>query len=136
MNKRIRARAAIVVTGMLAVLPALRAHHSFSASFQGDRPVTLAGVVTKIEWANPHMYFYMLVRNDEGKVVSWICEAGGLNVLARLGWTRDLLKVGDTVKVIAYPARGGAPVASAREVVLNGGRKMVGSSAYDGGPEP
>ena len=60
----------------------------------------------------------------------------GLNALGRRGWTRDLLKVGDTVKVIACPARGGAPVASAREVVLNGGRKMVGSPSYDGGPVP
>ena len=61
---------------------------------------------------------------------------GGLNALGHRSWTRDLLKVGDTVKVIACPARGGAPVASAREVVLNGGRKMVGSPSYDGGPVP
>ena len=62
-----------------------------------------------MKWANPHMYFYRLVRNNEGKLVS---EArAGLNALGRRGWTRDLLKVGDTVKVIACPARGGAPVA-------------------------
>jgi Family of unknown function (DUF6152) len=79
---------------------------------------------------------YMLVRNNEGELVGWICEEGGLNALARRGWTRDLLKAGDTVKVIAYPARGDAPVASAREVVLNGGHQMVGSSSYDGGPVP
>jgi hypothetical protein len=135
MNTRMTVRAAIVVTGLVAVLPALWAHHSFSASFKGVKPVTLVGVVTKVEWANPHMYFYMLVGNSEGKLVSWIW-AGGLNALARRGWTRDLLKAGDTVKVIAYRARGGDPVASAREVVLNGGRKKVGSSSYDGGPVP
>jgi Family of unknown function (DUF6152) len=77
---------------MVAVLPAVWAHHSFTASFPAGRPVTLAGVVTRVEWANPHMYFYMLVRNNEGKLVSWICEArGGLNALARRGWTRSLL---------------------------------------------
>lgn len=81
---------------MVAVLPALWAHHSFAGSFQAGRPVTLAGVVTRVEWANPHMYFGMWVRNNEGKLVSWICEAGGLNALARRGWTRDLLKAGDT----------------------------------------
>jgi hypothetical protein len=105
--------------------------------FQAGRAVTLAGVVNRVEWVNPHMYFNMLVRNNKGKLVSCICEAGRLNALARPGgWTRDLLKVGDTVKVIAYPARGSPPVASAREVVLSVGRKIVGSSLYDGGPIP
>jgi hypothetical protein len=77
MKMRITACAAIVVTGRVAVLPALWAHHSFAALCQAGIPVTLAGVVTRAEWANPHMYSYMLVRNNEGKLVSWICEAGG-----------------------------------------------------------
>ena len=77
MIMRITACATIVVTGRVAVLPALWVDHSFAALFRAGRPVTLAGVVTSVEWANPHMYFYMLVRNNEGKLVSWICEAGG-----------------------------------------------------------
>ena len=120
--------------GVLA-LPAW-AHHSFAASFEGGRKITLAGVVTKIEWTNPHTYFFLTIKTEHGKTANWICEAAGPNTLARHGWARDLVKVGDMVTIIAYPARGGSPVASAREVILNDGRKMLAGSEYDGGPQP
>lgn len=112
------------------------AHHSFAASFEGGRRITLSGVVSRVEWANPHMYFSLTVRTPDGRVANWICQAAGPNTLARLGWARGLIKVGDMVTVIAYPARGGSPVASAREVILGDGRKMLAGSEYDGGPQP
>jgi hypothetical protein len=120
---------------LLLSLPAA-AHHSFAASFDSGRKITLAGTVTRVEWANPHMYFLLSVRGTDGRAVSWICEAAGLNTLSRHGWSRDLIKTGDKVQVIGYPARGGTPVASAREVILGDGRKMPGGSPYDGGPQP
>jgi len=122
---------------MLAFLPgSVMAHHSFLASFEGAKTITLEGVVTKVEWANPHMYFYLSVRNEEGKAVSWICEAAGPYLLTRYGWARDLLKAGDRVTVIGHPARGGAPVASAGEVVLPDGRRLPGGAGDDGGLQP
>jgi hypothetical protein len=112
------------------------AHHSFAASFDGGHRITLAGVVNKIEWANPHMFFFLTVRTKDGKAVNWICEAAGPNMLTHHGWSRDLIKAGDLVTVIGYPARGDSPVASARVIILSDGRKMVAGSAYDGGPQP
>lgn len=111
------------------------AHHSFAASFDGSKPITLAGTVTRVEWANPHMYFYLSVRSDRGKAVDWICEAAGPHTLFRHGWAKDSLKPGDMVKVIGYPARGGSSVASANQVILSNGRRMSGETD-DRGPQP
>lgn len=134
--RRMRAHSFIILAGILTAVPGgLSAHHSFAASFEGSRKITLAGVVTKVEWENPHTYFYLSVKTEQGKVANWICQAAGPNTLARHGWARDLIRVGDMVTVIGYPARGGSPVASAREVILNDGRKMFAGSAYDGAPE-
>lgn len=108
--------------------PSAEAHHSFAASFDGSKPITLAGTVTKVEWANPHMYFYLSVKGNRGKAVDWICEAAGPHTLFRHGWAKDSLKAGDMVRVFGYPARGGAFVASANEVVLSSGRKMSGET--------
>lgn len=112
------------------------AHHSFAAEFDAARPLNFQGVVTKVEWTNPHTYFYVDVREDNGHVVNWIFETAGPNLLARLGWRRDSLKVGDRVTVVAYPAWDGARMASARSVVLADGRKVFAGSAVDGGPRP
>lgn len=112
------------------------AHHSFAAEFDAARPLNFQGVVTKVEWTNPHTYFYVDVREDNGHVVNWIFETAGPHLLARLGWRRDSLKVGDRVTVVAYPAWDGARMASARSVVLADGRKVFAGSAVDGGPRP
>jgi hypothetical protein len=129
-----RCRVLLTCALLLVAIP-VWAHHSFAASFEGGRRITLSGVVSKVEWSNPHMYFSLTVKASDGKVANWICQAAGPNTLARLGWARDLIKVGDMVTVIAYPARGGSPVASAREVILMDGRKMLAGSEYDGGPQ-
>ena len=110
------------------------AHHSVGAEFDLTKRITLQGRVTKIEWMNPHVYVYVDVKAD-GKTANWACETAGPNTLARQGWSRMTLKIGDRVTVVGYRARDGAYVASAREVVLADGRKVFVGSPYDGGPK-
>jgi Family of unknown function (DUF6152) len=123
---------ALLVAAAGAVVPAV-AHHSFAAEFDFNRKITLAGVVTKVEWTNPHTYFYVDVP-DGGKVINWALETAGPNTLTRQGWRRDSLKIGDRVTVTAYRARDDSHVASAREVVVGNGRRVFTGSASDGGP--
>jgi hypothetical protein len=128
---------AILIPGgllMLATAP-IFGHHSVSAEFDVNRQSTYAGVVTRVEWSNPHIYFYVDVQDANQKVTNWAFEGAGPNTLARLGWLRDSLKVGDRVTVIAYPARDGAYVASAREVRLSNGRKVLAGMPPDQCPK-
>jgi hypothetical protein len=110
------------------------AHHSVGAEFDLNHKITLQGRVTKIEWMNPHVYVYVDVTAD-GKTANWACETAGPNTLARQGWSRMSLKIGDRVTVVGFRARDGANVASAREVVLADGRKVFVGSPYDGAPK-
>jgi hypothetical protein len=129
---------AILVPGgllLLATAP-IFGHHSVSAEFDVNRQITYAGVVTRVEWSNPHIYFYVDVKDVNQKVTNWAFEGAGPNTLARLGWLRDSLKVGDRVTVVAYPARDGAAVASAREVRLANGRKVLVSMPVESNPRP
>jgi hypothetical protein len=113
----------------------LMAHHAFAVEFDVKQRVTLKGQVTKIEWSNPHTYFYVDVKEENGRVVNWAFEAAGPNTLARLGWDRKSMKIGDQVTVTGYRARDAANIASAREVVLADGRKVQAGSTVDGGPQ-
>jgi len=119
---------------LLATAP-IFGHHSVSAEFDVNRQSTYAGVVTKVEWSNPHIYFYVDVKDGGQKVTNWAFEGAGPNTLARLGWLRDSLKVGDRVTVVAYPARDGAYVGSAREVRLSNGRKVLAGMPPDQSPK-
>ena len=87
---------ALLVPVSPAVAPAF-AHHSFAAEFDGNKQITLTGVVTKVDWVNPHAYIYVDVKGDDGAVVNWAIETGAPNILYRQGWRKDDLKTGDTV---------------------------------------
>ncbi len=114
---------------LIAVAAPIFAHHSVSAEFDVRRQITFAGVITKVEWSNPHVYFYVDVKDGSERVTNWAFESAGPNTLARLGWMRDTLKVGDRVTVVGFPARDGAHVASAQEITLSNGRKVLGEPA-------
>ncbi len=118
---------------LVAARPAL-AHHAFVAQYDPSKSVTLQGVVTKVEWTNPHARFYVDVKDQSGSVTNWNLELASPNALRRLGWTRDILKPGDKVSVFVAPAKDGAKMANARTVTLADGRKMVaGIAAEQGG---
>lgn len=125
--------ATLALAGLLLTLPA-SAHHSFPAQYDADKPVTLTGTVTNIEWMNPHMLFYIDVEDEKsGEVVNWTLEMGSPNSLMRLGWTRDAMKAGDIVTVEGSLARDGSPLVNVRSVILaETGRKLfAGSSQND-----
>jgi hypothetical protein len=126
-------RSAIFAVVLLAGIPTF-AHHSVSAEFDLSKRITLEGRITKIEWMNPHVYLYVDVSAD-GKTSNWACEMAGPNTLARQGWSRSSLKIGDRITVVGYRARDNSLVASAREIVLANGHKVFVGSPYDGGPK-
>ncbi len=108
-------------TGMVLVFAAMPAgaHHAFSAQYDSEQPVTLEGVVVKIDWLNPHAYFYIDVEDDEtGEVSSWACELTSPVGLMRRGWTRNSMKIGDMVVVDGILARDGSALMNAQSVVL------------------
>lgn len=108
------------------------AHHSFAAEYDAKKPVTLTGTVTKVEWMNPHIFFYVDVKDSEGKITNWRGEGGNLSGLMRRGWRKDSLKVGDTVTVEGSLAKNGQPLVNARTVTLADGKKLfAGSSGGD-----
>jgi hypothetical protein len=119
---------------VLLTIPLL-AHHSFSAEFDGTKPIQLKGTVTRIDWANPHVYFYIDIKGADGKVENWGCETAGPGGLLRRGWKRDSLKVGDEVTVNGYRAKDGSKLADARHITLPDGRRIFGGTPGDGGPD-
>jgi len=113
-----------IALGLVAGAIPASAHHSFAAEFDGNRQVKLTGVVTKVDWVNPHAYLYVDVKGDDGAVVNWAIETGAPNVLYRQGWRKDDLKVGDIVTLEAFVAKDGSHTAAARNVKLPDGRSV------------
>jgi len=134
-NIVMKVRLAIFVAGVsLAAVVPLLAHHSFAAEFDASKAVRVTGTLTKIEWTNPHTYFYVDVKEDNGSVVKWSCEAGSPGALSRRGFKRGDLKLGDAIVVDGYRAKDGSRLIDARRVTLPDGRIVSGASAGDSGP--
>jgi hypothetical protein len=110
--------------GLMVPVAPVFAHHSFAAEFDGTKQITLNGVVTKVDWVNPHAYIYVDVKGDDGAVINWAVETGAPNVLYRQGWRKDDLKTGDMVTLEAFLAKDGSHTAAARTVKLPDGRSV------------
>jgi hypothetical protein len=126
-----------VLVAMLSLLSsggALLAHHSFSTEYDGSKTFNLKGPVSKVEWTNPHVRFYIDVVDENGKVATWNMELASPSALARNGWTSRTLKVGDQVTVQGYAAKVAPLRGNARSVVLADGRSLFGGAAEDNGP--
>jgi hypothetical protein len=124
-------RRALAMAVVIASVPLTTfAHHSFSAEFDLDKPIRLTGVVTKLEWTNPHAWFYIDVKDESGKVTNWGWELGSPNGLLRTGWNRNSLKVGTEVTVEGSRARDGGSTANARVItVTSTGQRLFAASS-------
>src|SRR5215510_5416336 len=112
----------------------LHAHHAFAAEFDRDKPITLTGTVTKLEWTNPHARIYLDVKDDKGNVVNWDFELGPPNGLMRRGWNRNSLRQGHVVTINGFLSKTAPHVANARTVKLADGREVFAGSSFDAGP--
>jgi len=124
-----------MLCALLAGSVSVAAHHSFAAEYDGEKPVTVTGKVARIDWMNPHIYFYVDVKDDKGVVTQWKFEGYPPNMLVRQGWKRDeTMKVGDTVKVFGWRARVNPMQAASRDVTFADGHKLnSGPPAGTGG---
>jgi len=115
----------------VAAVP-VHAHHSFAAEFDATKPVKLTGTVTKIEWTNPHVWFYVDIKDETGKVTNWGFELGSPNGLMRAGWTRNSMKVNEVVTIEGSAAKDGSNHVNARSITLaSSGQKLFAASSQE-----
>lgn len=114
----------VLIAAALVGDRSITAHHSFAAQYDRNKPITLAGPVMRIEWMNPHIYFYMDVKDATGKTTQWAIEGGAPNTLYRAGWRKDSVKIGEVVTVQGYLARDGSHLVNMASAVLADGRNV------------
>ena len=127
-------RLSLAIGALLLAAPPLAAHHSFVAEYDGARPVKVTGTVTKVEWANPHIWFYVDVKDETGKVTNWGFSGGAPGILQRRGISRTAMKIGDLVVVEGFRARDGSNNASGGRVTFADGRQVFTASPEDKTP--
>jgi len=132
--KRVALGITLIGALLVGALP-LMAHHSFAAEFDATKPVTLTGTVTKVDWTNPHVWFFINVKDESGKITNWGFEMGPPHLLQNQGWTRTTMKLGDTVTVNGTLAKNGTPRGNARSVIDAEGKKL-GAASSEGNAQP
>jgi hypothetical protein len=129
-----RTRFAVTACLALAGLAPLAAHHSFAAEFDDTKPVKMTGTITKVEWTNPHIWFYLDVKNPDGTTTTWGFAGGAPGQLMRRGIVKDQLKLGETVVVEGFRAKDGSNNASGGRVTFPDGRNVLTAGAQDTAP--
>ena len=122
-------RVLVAVAGLALFSGSMLAHHSFDAQYDRSQTIPMTGVVTKVEWLNPHARFYIDVEDESGAVINWNMELGSPNGLTRAGWSRHTLQIGDKVAVMASLARDGTNMANAREITMADGKQIFTASS-------
>jgi len=121
-----------LVLGVILLAPPAMAHHSFAAEYDATKQVTMRGFVTKVEWTNPHVWFYVNVKNADGTVSNWGFEMGPPHGLQQRGWSRTTMKLGDEVIINGTAAKNGSNRVNARSVTMAATGQKLGAASSEG----
>ena len=126
----------VIASVVLLAAPAAQTHHAFAAEFDADKPLKMTGTVTRVEWQNPHTWFFIDVEDESGTVSNWGMELASPNLLMRNGWTRSSMKIGDVVSVEGFHAKSGAQIGNARVVTLTATGQTLFTGSSSGRRQP